>query len=83
MRQSLQFLRPAGSKLGGPMGMDGSLSWFRRENPDVITLMAAPPLASQRSTRSDLSPRWFDRVPMLRHAAERAREWRRRWAVKV
>jgi hypothetical protein len=79
----LQFLRPSGSELGGPMGMDGSLSWFRRENPDVITVMAAPPLASQRSTRSDLSPRWFDRVPMLRHAAERAREWRRRWARKV
>jgi hypothetical protein len=75
----LQFLRPAGSNLGGPMGMDGSLSWFRRENPDVITIMAAPALARQRATRSDLSPKWFDRAPMLRHLAEHTRAiWRRR-----
>ena len=35
------------------------LSWFRRQNPDVVTVVAAPSLASQRPTRSDLSPRWF------------------------
>jgi glycosyl transferase family 25 len=73
----LQHLRQPGSKEGGPMGMDGSLTWFRRDHPDVVTVMVAPTLANQRSTRSDLSPRWFDRLPVLSHAAEMARVvWR-------
>jgi glycosyl transferase family 25 len=73
----LQHLRPPTSKQGGPMGMDASLTWFRRDHPDVVTILAAPTLAMQRSTRSDLSPRWFDRLPVVRHAAEVARAWRR------
>jgi glycosyl transferase family 25 len=71
-------LRPAGSPEGGPMSIDGGFSRFRRDNPDVQTLLAAPSLAFQRSSRSDLSPRWFDCVPVLRDAVENARAWRRR-----
>ena len=77
----LQFLRHSDSREGGPMSPDASLSWFRRENPDVITIMASPSLATQRASRSDLSPKWFDRVPLLRSAVEQARGWRRQFGV--
>jgi glycosyl transferase family 25 len=76
-------LRPPGSPEGGPMAFDGGLSWFRRHNPDVQTVLAAPSLASQRSSRSDLSPRWFDHVPVLRDAAENVRGWRGRPRVEA
>jgi glycosyl transferase, family 25 len=71
-------LRPAGSPEGGPMSIDAGFSWFRRQNPDVQTVLAAPSLAYQRSSRSDLSPQWFDRVLVLRDAVETMRAWRRR-----
>ncbi len=70
-------LRPPGSPDGGPMAFDGALSWFRRQNPDVETVLATPPLAYQRSSRSDLSPSWFDRVPVLSTFASTARVLRR------
>ena len=66
-------MRPAGSPEGGPMSIDAGLSWFRRKNPDVRTVLAAPSLAYQRSSRSDLSPRWFDRLPIISVVASRAR----------
>jgi hypothetical protein len=72
--------RPPGSPEGGPMTLDGALCWFRRHNPDVPTVLVAPSLAHQRSSRSDISPRWFDRVPVLRDAIENVRGWRRRRA---
>jgi glycosyl transferase, family 25 len=70
-------LRPPGSPDGGPMSPDGGISWFRRANPDVETVMAAPSLAGQRSSKSDLSPRWFDNVPFLAAAAAKARAIRK------
>ena len=76
-------LRPPGSPEGGPMPLDGGFNWFRRHNPDVQTVLAAPSLAYQRSSSSDLSPRWFDRVPVLRDAAENVRAWRRRHRVEA
>jgi glycosyl transferase, family 25 len=72
------LLRPSGSPAGGPMSPDGALSWFRRQNPDVETLLAVPILAVQRSSRSDLSARWFDCVPGLRSLAGAARLLRSR-----
>jgi hypothetical protein len=71
------LLRQPGSPDGGPMFPDAALSWFRRHHPQVQTVLAAPPLASQRSSRSDITMRWFDRVPVLRDAAEMVREHRR------
>ena len=73
----VMLLRPAGSPDGGPMAFDGALSWFRRQNPDVETVLAVPSLAYQRSSRSDLSPSWFDRVPGLSSFASTARVLRR------
>jgi glycosyl transferase, family 25 len=77
------ILRPPGSREGGPMSPDGAFSWFRRDNPDVPTVLAVPPLAYQRSSRSDLTPSWFDRMPVLRNAVGTARAWRRRRRVKA
>ena len=61
--------RPPGHPDGGPMPVDGAMSFFRERHPEVVTLVAAPSLASQRPSRSDLSPRWFDRIPGLRSTA--------------
>jgi hypothetical protein len=61
--------RPPGHPEGGPMFPDGALSFFRSKNPQILTLAAAPSMAFQRSSRSDLTPRWFDRIPGLRETA--------------
>lgn len=59
--------------------IDAAYIWFRRANPDVLTHFAIPPLAIQRSSRSDIAPRSFDRLPVLREAAELLRSMRRSW----
>jgi hypothetical protein len=78
------ILRAPGSPDGGPMCVDGALSWFRRHRPQVRTVLAAPSLACQRSSRSDITMRWFDRVPILRDAAEmyRGYRWQRHEGAK-
>jgi len=69
--------RPKGHPLGGPQYYDGALSMFRWQNPDAVTLIALPTLAIQRSSRSDITPRWFDTVPGLRTAVGVSRHLRR------
>jgi hypothetical protein len=70
-------VRPPGSPEGGPMSIDAGFSWFRRHNPDVQTVLTTPSLAYQRLSRSDLSPRWFDRLPLISTVASQARVIRR------
>lgn len=54
--------RPAGHPEGGPMHVDGALTWLRRQRPDLVTLLASRSLAGQRSSRSDIiGPSWLDR----------------------
>ncbi|WZO99076.1 glycosyltransferase family 25 protein [Isosphaeraceae bacterium EP7] len=66
--------RPPGDPEGGPMSYDGALSTFRRRNPDVVTLLANPNLATQRPSRTDIHDnRWFDRVPGVQQMATLAR----------
>jgi glycosyl transferase, family 25 len=65
--------RPAGHPDGGPMYIDGAYSFFRDRNPDVVTLLASPSLGWQRSSRSDLTPGWVDRTPVLAQVAALAR----------
>lgn len=60
--------RPDGHPEGGPQHYDGALTMFRDQNKDLVTLIAAPSIAGQRSSRSDIHGRWFDRVPGLRNA---------------
>ena len=65
--------RPAGHPDGGPMYIDGAYSFFREHNPDVVTLLAVPSLGWQRSSRSDLTPGWIDRTPILTQFADLVR----------
>jgi len=68
--------RPPGHPEGGPMFPDGALSFFRERHAEFLTLAAAPSLVFQRSSRSDLTPRWFDRIPGLRQTAGLVRSLR-------
>jgi hypothetical protein len=74
--------RPAGHPLGGPMHVDGAYSMFRAQNPDVLTLVAAPSLGWQRSSGSDITTAWFDRVPGLMQLANLARAAKQRLTLE-
>jgi glycosyl transferase family 25 len=59
--------------------IDAAYVWFRRAHPEVPTEFAIPPLAHQRSSRSDIAPLpFFDRTPILRELAGVARRFLRR-----
>ena len=67
--------RPGGHPDGGPMHVDGAYSWFRRQHPEMLTLIAVPELGYQRSSKTDIHPlSWIDRTPLLRDAANLARK---------
>jgi glycosyl transferase, family 25 len=55
-----------GDQEAGPMPVDGAFNMFRRDNPNVRTLIAHPKLGWQRSSRSDINPQKLDRVHFLR-----------------
>jgi len=59
-----QLRRPAGDPQGGPMDVDGTYSWFRREHGHYTTLLAAPPIAYQRASKSDV----LARLPLVDRA---------------
>lgn len=71
--------RPGGHADGGPMHVDGAYSWFRRQHPEVLTLISVPELGYQRSSRTDIHPlSWIDRTPLLREVAHLARKLKNR-----
>lgn len=70
--------RPDGDPEGGPQHYDGALTMFRAQNKDVVTLIAKPSLAGQRSSRSDIHSRWFDQIAGLRTVANELRRTIRR-----
>ncbi len=58
--------RKAGDPDGGPMHIDGAYSVYRKINPSVITLYAAPALGYQRSSRTDIhNLQWYDKTPLI------------------
>ncbi len=70
----VQFLedmlkRPAGSPDYGPMHVDGAYSVFRMLHPQFRTVAAFPPLGEQRRSRSDITPKLFDRLPVMKQFA--------------
>lgn len=65
--------RPGGHPDGGPMHLDGAYSTFRAQNPDVITLIASPSLGWQRPSRSNIHPKWFEQVFVLKQLSDVAR----------
>lgn len=59
--------------------IDGAYVWFRRYHPEFRTEFAM--LADQRPSASDVAERqWFDRLPVVRTLANRARRVRQRLA---
>ena len=71
------LIRPPGDPVGGPMHFDGALTMFRAANPSVVTLVAQPSLGSQRSSRSDISFRAMEQLPILKQTMSLARTLRR------
>ncbi|MGD9295292.1 MAG: glycosyltransferase family 25 protein [Roseobacter sp.] len=58
--------RPAGHPDGGPMHVDGAYSWFRRDHPEMITVVTPEQYVVQRASRSDIAPAsWKDHLPFL------------------
>ena len=76
LRDHLQacLQRQPGHPLGSPMHVDGAYSLFRARHPGALTLIAAPSLGGQRSSRSDIFPnKWYDRTPVLMQFAGQMR----------
>jgi hypothetical protein len=69
--------RPAGHPDGGAMHVDGAYCMFRERHAEVQTLLVNPSLGHQRSSPSDITPRWWDRVGGVRELARGARRIRR------
>jgi hypothetical protein len=69
--------RPDGHPLGGPQHVDGAISMFRAQNPDVTTLIASPAMGSQRSSLSDITRAWYDDLPIVGKLVNTARRLRR------
>lgn len=58
--------------------IDAAYVWYRRANPHVVTEFAQPPLAEQRSSRSDIADlKWFDRSRLTRGGANALRRLQR------
>ena len=70
--------REPGDPAGGPMHVDGAFAMFRAAHPEVVTLLARPSMASQRSSRSDITFRSFEQVPGLKQARGLARVLKRK-----
>jgi hypothetical protein len=77
-RELIPFLhdlasREPGSPNGGPMHVDGAISLFRARHPEFTTRLVNPPLGHQLSSRSNITPRWFDKLSLLRRPVAVAR----------
>ena len=70
--------RPGGDPVGGPMPVDGAITMFRAANPNFVTLMAQPVLATQRSSRSSITYRSYEMIPGIKQAMGLARAMRRK-----
>jgi glycosyl transferase, family 25 len=66
-----------GDDLRGPMPFDGSLNVFRWLNTDIPRYIVAPSLVDQRSSRSDVTPGRFDKIPHVAPLLSLARRIRR------
>lgn len=63
---------PQGDHERGPMPIDGAYNVFSWR-PEVKRLIAHPSLVSQISSRSDITPKRFDKIPLLRPILSAAR----------
>ena len=66
--------RPVGHPAGGKMYIDGAYSLFRQQYPDVVALLSAPRLSSQKGSPSNLSDsKWYDLNPLTKPMVATAR----------
>jgi glycosyl transferase family 25 len=70
--------RPLGHPDGGPMPADGVLNVFKWQYPEIVRLIAVPSFGDQRSSKSDISPKWFDNISLLASLAGWARKIKKR-----
>jgi hypothetical protein len=68
--------REPGDPSGGPMHYDGALTMFRQAHPSVCTVAASEPLGYQCSSPSDITPRSWDKLPILRELSQLLRRVR-------
>jgi hypothetical protein len=69
--------RKPGDPNGGPMHVDGAYTWFRKDNPQLKTVISYPAIAVQRPSRSDIaSLKWYDRTPLISTVTQLARKVR-------
>jgi hypothetical protein len=74
--------RPAGHAEGGPMHVDGAYSWFRSQNPDMVTLIAHPEIGHQRSSATDIHPqKWYERSALTGPVVSLVRKLKNRAAA--
>lgn len=71
--------RPPGSPDGGPMDVDGAYCWFRQAHPQLKTWCTFPAIATQRPSRTDISPALLDTIPVAREALSLIRKLKRRF----
>lgn len=65
--------RERGHKDGGPMPVDGAMN-LARNQLNLRTFVAIPPLAFQRSSRTDVGhTKWFDNTPAIKSVVQTAR----------
>lgn len=63
---NLLMSREPGDPRGGPMHVDGAYFWFRKQNPEIKTLISTPILGYQRPSRTDIHKlKWFDKLPIM------------------
>jgi glycosyl transferase, family 25 len=76
--------RVPGHPEGGPMTTDGAYNHVRHVMPNLRAFIAAPNLAYQRSSRTDISrPRSFDKVQWLTPAISAARAIKHRLRMAI
>ncbi|MDM9382279.1 glycosyltransferase family 25 protein [Chlorogloeopsis sp. ULAP01] len=69
----LSLKMPLGHPDCGPISPDGVYNLFQSKNPDVARLISIPSFGGQRSSRSDITPQWFDQLPVLKQFASLTR----------
>ncbi|MBF2009675.1 MAG: glycosyltransferase family 25 protein [Chlorogloeopsis fritschii C42_A2020_084] len=69
----LSLKMPLGHPDCGPISPDGVYNLFQSKHPDVVRLITIPSFGGQRSSRSDITPQWFDQLPLLKQFASLTR----------
>ncbi|NLA35142.1 MAG: hypothetical protein GX868_05570 [Actinobacteria bacterium] len=67
---------PAGTDVVAPMNPDGAYNTFSWIDP-AVRAVVVPSLATQRSSRSDVSPHWLDQAPLVGSALDGFRRLKR------